>query len=124
MKGEIERCNLIADGESVRSTMHRMMGLVSAQLLTAVMPAAAEPRCAEMPMLQTLEAEAKAGKPASVVVEALLHDAEKIHTESAQIVSWKPRTESQRNTIFDQELPHSGVSLSRRLFIGTKSQGA
>src|ERR1700748_1190200 len=79
--------------------MHRMMGLVSAQLLIAVIPAAAEPRCAEMPLLQTLEAEAKAGKPASEVVEALLRDAEKIYTESAQIVAWKPRTERQRNTI-------------------------
>jgi hypothetical protein len=57
--------------------MHGMMGLVSAQLLIAVIPAAAEPRCAEMPLLQTLEAEAKAGKPASEVVEALLRDAEK-----------------------------------------------
>jgi hypothetical protein len=63
------------------------MGLVSAQLLIAVIPAAAEPRCAEMPLLHTLEAEAKAGKPASEVVEALLRDAEKIYTESAQIVN-------------------------------------
>jgi len=82
--------------------MHRMMGLVSAQLLIAVIPAAAEPRCAEMPLLQTLEAEAKAGKPASEVVEALLRDAEKIYTESAQIVAWKPRTERPSNTILDR----------------------
>ena len=79
-----------------------MMGLVSAQLLIAVIPAAAEPRCAEMPFLQALEAEAKAGKPASEVVEALLRDAEKIYTESAQIVAWKSRTETQSNAILDR----------------------
>jgi hypothetical protein len=59
-----------------------MMGLVSAQLLIAITPAAAEPRCAEMPLLQTLEAEAKTGKPAGEVVEALLLDAEKIVGEA------------------------------------------
>src|SRR6516225_6307145 len=93
---------VIVDGESVRCTMHRMMGLVSAQLLIAVIPAAAEPRCAEMPLLQTLEAEARAGKPASEVVEALLRDAEKIYMESAQIVASEPRTERQTNAISDR----------------------
>ncbi len=82
--------------------MHRILGVVSAQLLIAVIPANAEPGCAEMPLLQTIEAEAKASKPAGEVVEALLRDAEKIYTESAQIVAWKPRTEMQRNAMLDR----------------------
>jgi hypothetical protein len=99
------------------------MGLVSAQLLIAVIPAAAEPRCAEMPLLHTLEAEAKAGKPASEVVEALLRDAEKIYTEKRP--NRHVETANGKAKQYDlNELPHCRLSLSGRLFIGIKSRGA
>ena len=70
-------------------------------LIASAAPALAA--CLEMPPGVTLEVEAKVGKPSNEIVEALLHDAEKIYTDGAQIVGQRPRTEAQSHAIPDKD---------------------
>jgi hypothetical protein len=70
-------------------------------LLLATSIAKADQQCVEM--VGSLQAENKAGRPTQEVVEALLHDAEKVYLDGAQIVKQRPRTRAQSYAILDKD---------------------
>src|SRR5262249_45517798 len=79
------------------------------------------PACPEMPIGMQLEAESKVGRPISEIVEALLHDAEKVYAVASRLVVRTPRTSAESSAIPERTFLIEECH-SRRYFLGVKIQ--
>jgi hypothetical protein len=104
-------------------TIRRKMTVAAWLLIIAAPPAyAAGPQCVEMPVGRTLEAEAKAGRPTSEIVEALLRDAETIHCEGSRIVNRKPRTEAESFALFEKNFLIGECHFQKAFTLASKAE--